>query len=161
VGQRLTAEFVTSMLLQTARKAADTARTSTTSRSADPDLALAVEANAVYELTGCLFHSGAIAPGISILWTFPASTTGLVGYAARDTSGTGGNINDVTQAAALSAAINFNNTASTLTTPSIYSGIVVTSGTAGTLTLTWAQASSSGTATTLLTNSYMKLTRIG
>jgi hypothetical protein len=161
VGQRLTAEFVTSMLPQTVRKAADTGRTSTIVRTADPDLALAVEANATYELEGVLFHSGVIAAGISILWTFPASTTGLMGYAARDTSGTGGNINDVTQASALSASINFNNTSGTLTTPAIFIGQVITSGTAGTLTLTWAQAVSNVTATTLLTNSYMKLTRTG
>lgn len=159
VGQRLTAAFITSMLPTTARKAADTSRASTTVLAADPDLALAVEANAVYGLEGCFFHSGAIAPSISINHTFPAGTTGHVGYAGQDTSGTGGDSNDQMKRNALGTLTNFNN--KTGGAAIIYSGIVVTAGTAGTLTVIWAQVVSNATATILLTNSWMKLTRIG
>lgn len=159
VGQRLTAEFVTSMLPQTARKPADTSRASTTTRTADPDLTLPVEANATYALEGCLFYSG-LTVQMSILWSFPAGAAGRVGYAARSTVSTG-NVDDVMQTADLNANFNTNTTAGAFLTPMIFSGTFTTAGTAGTLALTWAQVASSATALNMLLNSWMKLTRIG
>lgn len=163
VGTRLTADFLASMLEVSARKGSATSRTSTTVQAADPDLVVAVDANAVYELVGAIHYTaltGASSGGITFGWTLPAGASGDIVYSGKDTTTSVGNNNDQTLSAAMSGTASFGALASGNTGFSI-SGTFITSGTAGSLTFTWAQRTSSVTATTVQANSYIKIKRIG
>lgn len=140
-------------------KSANTARTSTTTLAADPHLALSVAASATYLLDGFIDYDGAFgAGGLKIDFTLPASATlrwGPLGNVVADTTqkytsntvstgslpvgtyGTGGN-----------------HTGATLR------GYLTVAGTAGTVTLRWAQDTSNATATTVYAGSWMRLLRM-
>lgn len=139
-------------------KSGDTGRTSTTTLAADPHLALAVSASATYLLDGFIDYDGAFgAGGLKMDFTLPAGATlrwGPLGNVVADTTqkyhsntvntgslpvgtyGTGGS-----------------HTAATLR------GYLTVAGTAGTVTLRWAQSASNGTATTVYTGSWIRLER--
>lgn len=95
-GQRVTGSLFESYKPITARKVADTARTSLTA-TADPELQLVVEANAVYQGEGILFVSSnepsdANDPSdnIRVDWSAPTGsdgTWGAVGLRAADADG--------------------------------------------------------------------------
>jgi hypothetical protein len=163
VGTRLTADFLTSMLEISVRKAGSTSRASTTVTTADPELVLTVEANAIYSFV-CGFWftalTGASSGGISVTMTGPVGATGDFAISGKDTTTSVGNNNDQQFYAAL--ASNFN-LGSIVTNPNgtIMVGTVAIGATSGSLTFTWAQRTSSATATVLLSGSYMQIKRIG
>lgn len=163
IGTRLTADFLASMLEITARKAGSTSRASTVVLAADPDLVLPVEANAIYTLQ-CGFWftalTGASSGGISVTLTGPVGASGDFAISGKDTTVAVGNNNDQQFYAAL--ASNFN-LGSIVTNPNgtIMNGTFATAGTSGSLTFTWAQRTSSATATVLLSGSFMQIKRIG
>lgn len=139
-----------------ARKSADTARTSTTTLTNDPHLSVAVQANAVYVVTCNLKYDGAAAGDLKVGWTVPSSASldwTLVGLGAAAAAYTDDQVGGF----------------QTLSTPTIGAiaagtfagllmvGLLVTSVTAGSLVLQWAQGTSSGTATTVFANSFLSL----
>lgn len=161
VGQRLTAEFVASMLPITARKAAATARISTTALTADPDLAIAVDANATYKVTALLLYDSAVAADFKWAFTGPAGFTGDYSYSAIQTgSAAGSYADDQNGYAAIAATPAVGGGAANVEAINIW-GNFTTSGTSGTFTLTWAQNTSTASNTTLRAGSYLELTRIG
>lgn len=165
IGQRLTANFLTSFLPQTARKTATTTRTSTVTTSADPELTLPVEASASYELQFMLKYdaAGVIASGaggIRWVWTVPVGTTGDYGVADLSINGTGVT-GDEMRGVSLTTVTGANGANAAALVAVIGTGTFSTSTTAGSVVLSWAQWISSATATNLQANSYMKLTRIG
>lgn len=161
VGQKVTAALLAAMQPIRATKSVDTARASTTTLAADPHLVLPVLANAVYDLDGYIEYDGNFGGSgdLKLDWTVPAGTT--MRWAPRSNAS-----GDTTQKfSSGSVAYNLAVSAGTYgvgTTRNSLSprGWVITSGTAGNLTLRWAQNSSNAVATTLYANSWVRLTRV-
>ena len=146
-GQRLTAAELRGALGLSAHKGADTARATTTTLTADPDLTVSVLANTVYVVRLSLPYKGA------------ATNTGdfKFGFSVPGGSSFAGGFIGVTNplgvylvsVTASSTLISYSNgTGSPLWCE--VSATLITSGTAGSLTLTWAQNTSNATATTLM-----------
>lgn len=162
IGQRLTAALLTSMLPQTVYKTLSTARTSTAAKTADPELTLPVEANAVYELAFYLKYDAGNAGDIG--WTFstPAGTSGSYGISSIVVGGAGASqTEDLANVYTLAANAGAGGIGAGIPLPVLGLGKFVTGGTAGSITLSWAQFTSNATATTLQADSYLKITRIG
>jgi hypothetical protein len=140
-------------------KAANQSVTSSTTLVNDTHLALAVVANAVYELEGFIAYDGATSPSdIKMDWTLPASATLLWGPLGAATGGA---------AAYAPLAVNAGTplTAGTYGTGGAYTalnprGRLATAGTAGTLQFRWAQNTSNATATTIYAGSWIRLRRV-
>ncbi len=166
VGQRLTATLAQSMLPFQAWKTTGTTRTSTTSRTADPDLVLPVEANALYVLryffiVSCIANTS----GMSMSWTVPSGASGTHSFSGlQHSSGS--------TPTASSQDVNTTFDIATGTGTGIIPsgtqpvtgvqgiGWIDTAATAGNLTLTWAQLTSSANGTTLNAGSFIELKRV-
>jgi hypothetical protein len=145
------------MLPQEAFKASGTSRASTTALTADPDLAVPVEASATYDFDMDLVYNGGTNGSSDLKFAF----TGPSGYAMSwgafivaipaGVASVGG-----TQATTMASGTVG---AGTMLAVRV-SGTVTTSTTAGNLVLTWAQNTSSGTATTLMTGCKMSARRV-
>lgn len=173
-GQRITATLLRSMQPQVARKTADTSITASTTATADPHLQFSVEANGVYTWHGWLKFDGSTGGDFLVAFNAPSGALGewgghgtgitVIGSSSTptletDTVRTNGYMvrtesNDVTQSRTYGCL----GVGSALT--AFISGTLRVSSTAGTWALTWAQGSSSATATTLYTDSYINLQRI-
>lgn len=165
VGTRLTADFLTSMLEITVRKAGSTSRASTTVVTADPELLLAVEANAIYSVKIGIMYTALTAVsngGISLTLTGPVGATGDFVASGKDTTTvTAGNNFDQTLYVALTSNVKFGGIVGNATTATSFDGTLSIGATSGSFTFTWAQAVSSATATVLLAGSFMQIKRIG
>lgn len=141
-------------------KSADTGRTSTTTLAADPHLALAVAANATYSLDGFIDYDGVFgAGGLKVDWTLPASATmrwSLLGNVVADTTQKA--VTTTTDQTG-SLSVGTYGTGGTHTHTRLC-GHVTTAGTAGTMTMRWAQNASNATATTVYAKSWIRLRRI-
>lgn len=145
-----------------ARKTADTARASTITATADPHLVCAMQANATYTIDAYIIYNANTAGDFGMQFGTPAGATGnwnaiAWGRGAGASVGVDGftvRTNDNT--------INQNRTYGGDTTDitAHVKGIVITAGTAGNLTVDWAQAASDAGATTLRTNSYLRIVRV-
>lgn len=145
-------------------KAADTGRTNTTSRTADPDLVATLQANQTYLMELWLIFDG---PGnasgnIAFDFTLPTGATmtwdawshDLNATSTTATIFTGGLTTGSAVAwAALGAGHGSNLTGR-------MSGVVFMGGTGGSITLRWAQSTLNAGTTTLEVGSWMRLTRI-
>ncbi|QKY78571.1 hypothetical protein SEA_DRYAD_33 [Streptomyces phage Dryad] len=126
-----------------ARKTASTSRSSTITTTADPHLVVAVEANAVYNILANLVWRPSGSGGFRFGWTLPTGCSIIF----ID--------NDSGSAIATTDELTFN-----VTTGSSVGGILVVGGTAGNVTLKWAQNASNATATVLQANSSLWLRRV-
>lgn len=128
--------------LRWARKTSSTSRASTTTVSADPHLVVAVEANAVYRVQ------------VFVGWTnggggFKAAFSGPSGATMNWTDNDGG------YSSAIGTTQSFNTTVGTS-----FLGTLITSGTAGNLSLVWAQDSSNAANTTLAAGCHIAVERV-
>ena len=160
VGQVLSAADVNSWFVPIAvSKPSDTSRASTTTQTADPDLSLALAANASYSITGYLAYANASASAGDLKYSFTAPSgnttlwssiridlTGTTTIAGPNAAGTGNNMTAQTSSSADRSVHVF--------------GTVATAGTSGNLTLNWAQNTSNATATIIRANSYLMIQRI-
>jgi hypothetical protein len=160
VGQRLTAEFIASMLPQTVRKASNTARISTTTLTPDPDLTLPVEANSSYRFECMLYHDGAAAADFKWSFTAPSGSTGTYWISQLDSgaAATSADLNTWTTISGIPVAGTF---AAVNPTMAMMTGVFQTAGTAGNFLLNWAQNVSTASNSQLRADSYMMLWRIG
>ncbi len=173
-GQRITGSLLRSMMPQTVRKTADTSRSATTSRTADPHLAFDAVAGAVYTFFGWIKYDGDNAADISLQLTVPTGAAGEV-----MPLGTGNTVVSSTSAPALTTNtgssqgymvrtetldVNAARTYGALSTSAqlgiLFTGTVRMSTTAGTVSVDWAQAASSATATTVYTDGWLQFLRI-
>ena len=172
-GQRITGALLRSMLPQTARNTSDTPRTTTTAAVADTHLIFDVAANGVYAIHGWIKFDGDNAADLKIQLTVPTGAAG-----EWTAVGTGNNVVGSTAAPALqlntqggtgylvrmeSREINVSTNYGALgagvgLTLIVYATVRVGS-TAGTVSIDWAQASSSATATNLFTDSWLQMFR--
>lgn len=148
-----------------AEKASDSTRTSTITVSADSELVLVLPANRTYDVVAVLHISGGNAAGdfrVCYSWTNTATVTqgghGLVNTIA---SGTSADIETLSSAPdATSATTELVYGASTNRNVVTQWLRVTTGGSNVTLTLQWAQGTSSGTASTLHAGSKLVATRV-
>ena len=157
-GQVLTASDVNTWFVPLAAvKTSDTARASTTTLTADPDLTFSVAANSTYFVELVLIYTGASGTNF-FQWDFnmPASATYVYSFVYQNSAGT---TNVQQQNGGTSAA--WANTTGVGNFQSMeIKGTLTTVGTAGTFALTWAQHSSGATNTTLRAGSQMVARRI-
>lgn len=162
-GQRITADRLSSMLTEFAYKADNTDRASTTALADDPDLTIQLAASAVYHIEIFIYHASLTAAQIDTIWTVPGGASGLKsasgpGAGVTHNSTSGGDIRmgvhqfdtEITYAA--------RNNASNLVL-SVEQGVVTTSS-AGTFALSWAQNVSNATATRVGAGSFMRVMRL-
>jgi hypothetical protein len=161
VGQVLPSADVDQWFLPiVAQKAADTSRASNTTLSADPDLVVTVSANATYEFTCFLRHSGATTPG-DIKWNWVIPSGALLRYTAVHNEGsTTGLGNSIIINAAGDVVFDENGAATGTEVGAFLHGFLNVAATAANVQLQWAQNASSGTATILKQYSHLILRRI-
>jgi hypothetical protein len=159
-GQRLTAAALNAAIGLTARKGADTARSSAntgTTLTADPDLTVAVLANAAYLVTFSLLYKGAATNTGDFKFSFSApSGATLAGGFLGINNPLGLYILPVTVSSTL---VSYSNTTANPLWCEV-TATLVTSSTPGNLTLTWAQNTSSATATTLMAGSSLQAAQV-
>jgi hypothetical protein len=157
-GTTPTIAVLQAMLPQNGLKSSGTPRTSTTTMTADPDLSVPVAANAKYDVEMTLVYNGAATGSGDLKFqlagpsgaTFAGMFTGIANPLATA-------VNSVTLS---TTQVSYGNgTGNPL--PCKVSGTLFTSATPGSLTLNWAQNTSSGTATTLMTGSKLSARRVG
>jgi hypothetical protein len=143
-----------------ARKTGSTSRTSTTTLADDPDLQLAVLANAIYEFHGCYRYDGDAAGDIKIAHLGPTSAT--MSYHTVAQTVTAAAVTDIGTSSALDITTGYPFGCRGAGAEFIldFHGLLVVAGTAGTFKLQFAQNTSNVVATRLLANSFMTLRRV-
>lgn len=143
-------------------KTGNTSRSNTITGTADPDLQLPVVANAVYTMEAYLIVSGDAGSGqgrINLDWSAPAGAVGnwtgtlVDGNATAEPSAVRQFANDLT------AARGSGTYGSGSDVGIMLRGLLVTTGTAGTYSLDWAQITADATATIVKAYSWLSLTR--
>lgn len=163
VGRTATADFGIGQT-RVALKTADTSRTNNASPTDDPHLAFTVAANATYAVDGWIKYSALVDLDITIDWNVPSGALGEwtghgsgLGTTGQSTNGYSirTETNDVSQPRNFSGTTSAAGEYSVL----IYATLRV-QGTGGTYALQWSQGNTGGTATTVYTDSWLRLTRI-
>lgn len=155
-GTTPTVTVLNEMLPDIAVKTSNTSRSSTTTLAADPHLVLALEANATYDFDLDLSYNGNTNGSGDLKFGFTGPSGFTMAFGTLVVSIPAGvSLGGGTQSTTVVSG-------SAGTGTPLYaraSGILTTSATSGTLTLLWAQNTSSGTNTTLTTGSKMRLKR--
>jgi hypothetical protein len=163
-----------------AYKTGNTARSSTTTPTADPQLSLPVDANAVYQVSAELFYSAGSTGDLLVQWfgttSWPTGATGTWtgignGTSVASANGSGGTQLNIVSSAGYTlrteatdmptAARTFGGITSSDNFAVFIRGLLVMSSTSGTLAVNWCQNASDATNTTLFANSWLKLDRVG
>jgi hypothetical protein len=136
-----------------ARKTANETVTNSNTLQNDDHLFVALAANAVYDWKLILHYNSGTTPDFKLGWSVPSGTTMVWGGMIADTAGavtSVANLSQTTvQAIGGTGAANYQ----------FFTGVVVTSTTAGTLQLQWAQNTTTLSDTILLAGSELILTR--
>lgn len=177
-GQKATGSLMESFKPRTVRKASDTGRTSLTA-TADPELQITVEANAIYLMEGILFVSSnepsdANDPSdnIKVDWGAPSGSDGswgAIGLRAADGDGIPPVDSDTdevrlvgTTTVTNSRNYGVDNGGTNSPNPIQVQGLLITGSTAGTYSVNWGVGQNISTAATITvyTNSFIVLQRI-
>ena len=160
-GEVLTADDTNVYLVNTifAQKTATESVTSSTTLQDDDHLSVSVAASSVYELSAMLVYDGDAAGDVSIQWSLPSGAS-ISWYLSSITGGGAAATDDrIAHSTNVSpAALGCLGAGTTLAAHIL--GLVTVASTAGTFKLTWAQGTSSGTATRLFAGSYICLRRV-
>ena len=149
-------------------KSANTDRTSTTTRTADPDLTMNLVANATYIVEFHIFVGGSSFALVVTEWLVPSGATGLKGAigpssAATETTAGNNNADGITMRSGshgFSTTVTYGRrNVNTNLCYAIETGTVTTTS-SGTLALAWAQSTSSTTFNRVGQGSFMRVTRI-
>jgi hypothetical protein len=160
-GQRITSGLLTSMLPNIIYKAQNEDRTSTTTLTADSELSIDLEANAVYFID-MEIHYAADTGQFKTTWSVPTGATGN-----RSSLGAASNATSYDNVDGRFGVHNYgtevpmgdrNNSGNQVV--AIERSIITTSTTAGSLTLMWAQNVSSATITRVAAGSFIIAHRI-
>lgn len=153
-----------------ARKTSDTTVTSNATPSTDPHLSIAVPANTIWEMVGCLFYTSTIITGdLNYQFSGPAGVSGFYTTVGPSTV-----VNTDPPNEAVGASQSGNRTIATAPGSGRSYGVPVASsifglelkgmfeiaGTAGNITVDWSQSTSQATGTTMKIYSWFRLTRV-
>ncbi|WUI02113.1 hypothetical protein OHR68_09985 [Spirillospora sp. NBC_00431] len=163
-GQSITAGLLTSMLTNRIVKAANTDRVNNT-LTADPELTAALEANAQYEVQFDLLVGGIPAADFATQWSVPASASGLRTVTGPGSTALEANADNITARLGthtFATTVTYNGVRSaTGSLFRVFEWAVVTTTSAGTCALLWAQGTTNATATRVAAGSIMRVRRIG
>lgn len=156
-GMDYTADLIQSLALPWAWKAADLPRSNTTTLASDPDLSIAVAANAAYHVWGWVYATGAAisTADIKLAWSAPSGAAGAwdgLGYSTASTTVS------LSSGAGLASSRSFGVNGANFSSVRIEAYVTTT--TAGSLALQWAQNTSNATATTLKAGSRLIAVRV-
>jgi hypothetical protein len=141
----------------TAYKSASTSRSSTTTRTLDPDLQLPVLANAVYEVRAAISYAcNSTSAGLAFDFQIPSGASMI--YAGTEANASSGSAGIYELVAGTPDNVSTGGSGNNLALQVM--GILKVGGTAGTMGFLWAQFSSSGSALSLQALSYLTLTRV-
>jgi hypothetical protein len=149
-----------------ARKTSDTTRTSTTTPTADPHLTLPVEANKAYAVKLMLFHAGPNGTAdFKIQFAVPAGSSYRWGATAgMDPNFEPGNAatvpNNLNTESTTGVVMGSTTGTSGQTFGSVFEGVLETGGTAGDITLEWAQNVSDPGNSVMRQKSFLRLTEM-
>lgn len=161
-GQQPTAGQINDLLPLFAYKTADESLTSNTTNQDDDHLVLTVAANTVYTLYGVLKYSADSAADLKMGFVGPTGATldwgchGLLSTATGISGSVAMDAQAITQTAFLLGGSTTGNTQLMI---AVVFGLLITSATAGTFKLQWAQSSSNATATIMRAGSFLKLNK--
>lgn len=157
-GSRITASMLRGVAPLAVVKGADESVTSSTTLQNDDALFLSVAANATYLFECYLNYEGGTlgSSDLKLVWSAPSGATMRFTFAHVDTSGN--NVCSVTSAAGSTLTTGTNGAASLR--GATMKGTLAVGATAGTLQLTWAQNTSSGTATIIHALSHLALWQV-
>lgn len=142
---------------KTADESVSSANTGTTLQN-DDHLVLALEANSVYEIDGYVAYEGAATPAGDLKLQFTVPSGGAMRWTTNGApTGALTSFDAVANAASSTRVLGTNGATVMAFSPK---GWVTTAGTAGNLTLQWAQNASNATSTTLKLGSWIQITRI-
>lgn len=161
-GMILTADRLIASQPDIVTKGSTESVTSSTTLQNDDELFLSVEANATYTMELCLFHDSdtGAASDVKIGWSYPSGATmnwGVHGANTAATSSSGVTSTNM-QTRIISEVAAFGGGDSTGTTAYV-EGVLITSSTAGTFRLQWAQETSNAVASNVRAGSWLKLQR--
>lgn len=142
-----------------ASKLSLTNRASTIVPVADPELVLPVEANCRYALDGMLFNGGVVAADFRLAWTGPAGFNIMWAPIGPDPATTGDpTLMVLAQGGnATELVVGIYPTGAGVVRPA---GFVTTAGTAGNVSLAWAQGTSNASPTSLAAGSWLRMTKL-
>lgn len=146
----------------TARKTANQSIANSTAQTDDTHLQFSVVANAVYAVDGLLLYGADPTIDLKLGFLGPSGATFDWNIAGQDGTQTGTSSPVITDAQSIGsfAFILGGVTNNAKKMSGRLSGLLITSSTAGTFKYTWAQQTSSATATIMYANSFMRLHRI-
>lgn len=157
-GAPLTGNLLRNMIPQQVVKTADETLASTTTVQPDDDLYLPVEANATYLFSGWLWYTAAsTTPDIRINFSVPSGAQMFRSALGQVNGAT--SVSGILDTAVLTAVTADGRGAYTTPLSTVYSGYLITSSTAGTFQLQWAQVANSTDVVTLKAGSWIQLTR--
>jgi hypothetical protein len=160
-GQRITGTLLQSMLPEFVHKVTSEDRAATTTLTADSDLQIALEANAVYHVEMYIHYAAASAAGFKTDWSVPSGATGnRWSLGAGSTQVSSDNVSGRWGVHTFVTACEYGDRASATNQLGALEQAVVTTTNAGTLALRWAQATSDATATRVAAGSYMRVVRL-
>jgi hypothetical protein len=139
-------------------KPGDTSLTSNVTLTNDPDLTVTLAANATYLMTSTLKYEADAAGDLNVSWVGPAgasSVGSLVALLSSATSDANVYINNFS----LGGSFGIGGRGAGANRGAFFNGVVTTGASAGSLTLQWAQLTSSTIATILHAGSYVTLQR--
>lgn len=136
-----------------ARKTADETVNNSTTLQNDDHLLVSVAANAVYDFKLILHYNSGTTPDLKVGWSVPSGTTMVWGGYIADTTGAVTSVAALTQTSVQAIGGSGSNIYQ------FFSGVVVTSTTAGTLQLQWAQNTLTASDSKILAGSELTLIR--
>lgn len=153
-----------------ARKTGDTTVTNSVAITQDPHLVVTVPANSIWEMVGCLFYaSGVITGDLNYQFTGPASSAGFHTAVGPSTVVNTDPPNEAVGASqsgnrTIATAIGSGRSYGVPNTGNVFGlevkGMFEIAGTAGTISVDWAQQTAQTTGTTLKIYSWFSLTRV-
>lgn len=163
-GTPITADLLRSMQPLFVAKTADQSVTSSTTNVNDTALALGVEADAEYVLTGLLLYSAHQDADIKCGWTGPTSAVMDWSCHAQTQAGTtaisAGFVADRQAIGATTFPLGGADATNTVVMTAWIRGRLDTAGTSGTLQLNWAQRTSNATSSIMRAGSWLMLERV-
>lgn len=144
-------------------KTATESVTSSTALQNDDQLFFSVAANARYTLEGFIIYDGATSGDLKLAFTYPAGATFEWSNYGNTGPAAGTSLTDMNTVIQTNDARSVNATP-TPSPPGLSlapRGYLITSSTAGTLQLQWAQDTSSATATRVRAGSWLRLMKVG
>lgn len=166
-GQKVTAADLNDILL-TARLPSDISRTSNTTLTDASGLAVPLLANSTYAIDGWVFYQANPTGDFKGGWSFPSGASGwwtMVGPVSTTAPVAGSERKNYTDFSVVSLATTLTVAGDDEFTGSVHicavpRGLVTTGGTAGDLQFRFAQGSSTGTATIIKANSWIRVSRL-